>query len=351
MDTITIFGITVPVSRVAFSVFGWEIYWYGIIITVGVFLALFYGMKNAKRFDLNPDHIFDSFFIVLLVSILCARAYYIIFDPGVTFREFFDFSKHHGFTGLAIYGGVIGAAITIPIMCKLYRFSLVDALDITSIGFLIGQGIGRWGNFVNQEAYGTFTGSNWFGMTGSIIAAETGSDALVHPCFLYESIWCIAGFFLLHHFSKKRRFRGQIALMYGMWYGFERTFIELLRTDSLMLGSIRVSSLLSAILCVSCTVGLVILGNKQREKEEQYVPQFGSVEEMVLEKGNAPESAEADGADDAVIGKTTDEIATETADETAGEFAADQPEEDSLKAETGDPQMQEHIKEQDNADH
>lgn len=288
MDTITLFGITVRVNRVAFSLFGWDVYWYGILITIGVFTALLYGMKNARRFDLNPDHIFDSFIVVLVVSILSARAYYIIFDPSgdSSFKNFFDFSGHHGFTGLAIYGGIIGAAISIPIMCRIYKFSLLNALDITSIGFLIGQGIGRWGNFVNQEAYGTATGSDWFGMTGNIIAAETGSDALVHPCFLYESIWCIAGFFLLHYFSKKRRFKGQIALMYGMWYGFERTFIELLRTDSLMLGSFRVSSLLSAILCISCTVCMVILLHRQRAAGQAYTPQFESVEQMALEKND-----------------------------------------------------------------
>lgn len=278
MNTINLFGIEITVDPIAFSLFGWwDVYWYGIIITLGVVSAFLYGMKNAKRFDMNPDHIFNSFVVVLPLSILSARAYYIIFDPDMTFADFFDIGGR-GFAGLAIYGGVIGAAITIFIMQRIYKFSILSALDITSIGFLIGQGIGRWGNFVNQEAYGTFTGSDWFGMTGGKIAAQMGSDALVHPCFLYESLWCILGFVLLHFASKKRSFKGQIALMYGAWYGFERTFIELLRTDSLMLGNsgIRVSSLLSALLCITCVTILIVAYKRKTAKEQDktYLPVF-----------------------------------------------------------------------------
>ena len=282
MHNINIFGLEFNINPVAFSLFGWwDVSWYGIIITVGVICAFLYGMKNAKRFEMNPDHIFNSFIVVLPVSILSARAYYIIFDPYMTFADFFNIGGR-GFAGLAIYGGVIGAAITIFIMQRVYKFNILSALDITSIGFLIGQGIGRWGNFVNQEAYGTFTGSDWFGMTGSKIASQMGSEALVHPCFLYESLWCIIGFFLLHHFSKKRRYKGQLALMYGAWYGFERTFIELLRTDSLMLGNsgIRVSSLLSALLCIACITVLVVMRKKITSKEsaKTYVPVFAEGE-------------------------------------------------------------------------
>ncbi|MBE6762517.1 MAG: prolipoprotein diacylglyceryl transferase [Ruminococcaceae bacterium] len=283
MNTINLFGIEFHINPVAFSLFGWwDVYWYGIIITVGVLSAFLYGMKNAKRFDMNPDHIFNSFVVVLPISILSARAYYIIFDPNMTFADFFDISGR-GFAGLAIYGGVIGAAITIFIMQRIYKFNILSALDITSLGFLIGQGIGRWGNFVNQEAYGTFTGSDWFGMTGSKIASQMQSNDLVHPCFLYESLWCILGFILLHFASKKRKYKGQVALMYGAWYGFERTFIELLRIDSLMLGNsgIRVSSLLSALLCITCVAILIIMHKKSatKENDKTYVPVFADGEE------------------------------------------------------------------------
>lgn len=294
MNKITIFGLTFNIDPVAFTLpigGGWSVYWYGIIIAVGVFSALWYGMKNGKRFGIEPDAIFDAFVVILPLSILAARAYYIIFDPSSSFKDFFNFSGK-GFSGLAIYGGVIGAAITTFIMHKIKKFSLLAALDVTSVGFLIGQGIGRWGNFINQEAYGTFTGSSWFGMTGGVISYEMGSDALVHPCFLYESIWCIAGAFLLHYFSKKRIFKGQIALMYGAWYGFERTFIELLRTDSLMLGPFRVSSLLSALLCVTCVTLLIVLIKRKKEDSAEYTPIFANVDNETEEQEVTPAEEE-----------------------------------------------------------
>ncbi len=294
MNKITIFGLTFNIDPVAFTLpigGGWSVYWYGIIIAVGVFSALWYGMKNGKRFGIEPDAIFDAFVVILPLSILAARAYYIIFDPSSSFKDFFNFSGK-GFSGLAIYGGVIGAAITTFIMHKIKKFSLLAALDVTSVGFLIGQGIGRWGNFINQEAYGTFTGSSWFGMTGGVIAYEMGSDALVHPCFLYESIWCIAGAFLLHYFSKKRIFKGQISLMYGAWYGFERTFIELLRTDSLMLGPFRVSSLLSALLCITCVTLLIVLIKRKKEDNAEYTPIFANVDNETEEQEVTPAEEE-----------------------------------------------------------
>ena len=314
MNSITLFGIEFNINPVAFSLFGaWNVYWYGIIITVGVVCALIYGMKTAKRFEMDPDHIFNSFIVVLPVSVLSARAYYIIFSPNMSLADFFNFNSG-GFAGLAIYGGVIGAAITILIMQRIYKFNLLAALDITSVGFLIGQGVGRWGNFVNQEAYGTFTGSDWFGMTGGRIANEMGSNALVHPCFLYESIWCIIGFFLLNHFSKKRKYKGQIALMYGAWYGFERTFIEMLRTDSLMLGSsgIRVSSLLSAILCITCVTVLIIMRKKvaARENEDTYVPIFAGETSLENSEQNGDEEAVKTN-DDLEIDLSSDSIISE----------------------------------------
>jgi phosphatidylglycerol:prolipoprotein diacylglycerol transferase len=282
MNTVTLFGITFDIDPVAFTIpigGGWSVYWYGIFIAIGVFSALAFGMKNANRFGINPDHLFDSFVIILPISILCARAYYIIFDPESSFKNFFNFSGGKGFSGLAIYGGVIGAAITTFIMMKIKKFNLWAAFDVTAVGFLIGQGIGRWGNFINQEAYGTFTGSNWFGMTGNVIAAEMGSEQLVHPCFLYESVWCLVGALVLNYFSKKRVFKGQIALMYGVWYGFERTFIELLRTDSLMIGPIRVSSLLSALLCTGCFITLMLLLKKHKNNDDDYSPVFADITE------------------------------------------------------------------------
>lgn len=293
MNTIILFGITFHLDPVAFTLplLNWKIYWYGIIIALGVLLALWYGMKNGERLGMNPDHIFNAFVVTLPCCILGARAYYIIFDSGLAgFKHFFT-GGGQGFAGLAIYGGIIMAAVCILVFWRVYKFSVPAALDITALGLLIGQGIGRWGNFVNQEAYGTFTGSSFFGMTGNRIAEEMGSTALVHPCFLYESVWCIAGFFVLHHFSKKRVFRGQIALMYGVWYGFERCLVELLRTDSLMWGPIRVSSLLSGVVCVGSAVALWVLLKKRKESAQVYVPQFAAEE-----PGTAESTPQADPA-------------------------------------------------------
>ena len=260
---VVIFGIKITLSPVAFSIpLGsrhWDIYWYGIIIALGFLLALIYGIKNAPRFNLNTDRMLDVVLVATPVAILSARTYYVIFDgePLNGIGDFFGFGNSSGFSGLAIYGGVIGAFVSGAVMCKIRMVKILDMFDIAAVGFLIGQGIGRWGNFVNQEAYGSFTGSTWWGMERERTVAEMG-EGLVHPCFLYESVWCIVGFFILNYFSKKRRFSGQISLMYCVWYGFGRAIIELLRTDSLMIGNIRVSCLLSLCICIAGAVLLTV---------------------------------------------------------------------------------------------
>ena len=282
---VTIFGLKLTLNPVAFTIpLGsrhWDVYWYGIIIALGFLLALIYGYKNAKRFNINTDRMLDVILVTVPVAILSARTYYIIFDGEKlnSIGDFFGFSSS-GFSGLAIYGGVIGAFVTGGIMCKLRKIHILDMFDLAAIGFLIGQGIGRWGNFVNQEAFGTFTGSSWWGMESANTISHMGGEGLVHPCFLYESVWCILGVFVLHYFSKKRKFSGQIVLMYCIWYGFERGFLELIRTDSLMWGFIRVSSLLSFTLCISATILLIILLKKKHKltNEGEYSTLFNDPE-------------------------------------------------------------------------
>ena len=222
-------------------------------------------MKNANKFNLNTDKMLDVTLITVPLAILCARAYYVIFDGEKleSFGDFFGFGDSSGFSGLAIYGGVIGAFTIGPLICKLFKVKILDMFDIAAIGFIIGQCVGRWGNFVNQEAYGSFTNSSWWGMESDRTIYEMG-EGLVHPCFLYESLWCLAGFFVLNYFSKKRKFSGQIFLMYGAWYGFGRAFIELLRTDSLMIGNIKVSSLLSFALCITAISLLAVFLRKAK---------------------------------------------------------------------------------------
>lgn len=287
-----IFGIKFNINPIAFTLpfgKGWDIYWYGIIIAVGFLLAVIYGIYTAKRYEINTDKLLDVVLVTTPIAILCARAYYVIFD-GVkinTIGEFFGLNGS-GFSGLAIYGGVIGAFGCGFLMCKIKKVNVLDVFDLAATAFLLAQGIGRWGNFVNQEAYGTFTGSNWFGMMSSRTVSEMGAG-LVHPCFLYESIWCLAGFFLLNYLGKNRKFKGQLVLSYGVWYGFERGFLELLRTDSLMLGKIRISSLLSFVICIACAIIMILVIKKQKSAVLQttYLSQF---EENIEEENSEVEN-------------------------------------------------------------
>ena len=272
-----LFDSSVIVNKVAFSVFGIDIYWYGIIIALGVILGFLYALKKCKKFGLIPDHVFDVAFVAIIGGFIGARAYYCIFiDSSINF-----FDLRHG--GLAIYGGIIGACIVGAIAAWIHKVNVPAMFDVGGLGLLIGQCIGRWGNFVNQEAYGEPTaGALPWGMTGTSIindpiviakqeeldAAGSGLYALVHPCFLYESLWCLLGFIALHFYSKKlRSFDGEIFLLYISWYGLGRFWIEGLRTDSLYIGSFRVSQLVAAasvIIGVALFITFKILKSKKR---------------------------------------------------------------------------------------
>ncbi len=271
-----LFSGSIAINRVAFNLFGMDVYWYGIIIALGVILAFIYAMKRTKQFGLIGDHVFDVVFVAIIFGFIGARAYYCIFINAEI--NFFDL--RHG--GLAIYGGIIGAALAAAVMCIIRKVKLPALFDLGGLGLLIGQGIGRWGNFVNQEAYGAPTaGTLPWGMTGTAIIedpivvamqnqldkAGEGIYALVHPCFLYESLLCFVGFILLHIWSKKlRTFDGEIFLLYVMWYGTGRALIEGLRTDSLMLGDIRVSQLVGIVSAVVALVLLIVFKIKLSKK-------------------------------------------------------------------------------------
>ena len=257
-----LFSGDIRIDRIAFSVFGIDIYWYGIIIAVGVVLGFAYALKHAKKVGLLADEVFDTAFIATIVGFIGARAYYCIFynlDPANT-NKYTLWTAITGLRdgGLAIYGGIIAAVITGFVVCKIRKRPFLPLLDLAGLGFLIGQGIGRWGNFVNQEAFGAPTATDLpWGMTGTIIidspnyinaCKELGieSRALVHPCFLYESLWCIVGFLLIHFIGNRiRSFDGEIFLFYVVWYGAGRGWIEGLRTDSLYAGSLRVSQVIA----------------------------------------------------------------------------------------------------------
>ena len=289
VNHITIFGLHLTINKVAFKlpIFGgWEIRWYGIIIAIGFLLALLYAYKYAKRFNIDINRAIDVVIVTVPVAIICARMYYLIFDSSEPFRFSNLLPTDRGFSGLAIYGGVIGAFACGALMCYLRKVNILDMFDLAAMGFLIGQGVGRWGNFTNQEAFGAPTGSKFFGMTSESVVSDFirqgyDSNALAHPCFLYESMWCIAGFFIIHKLSGKRRFSGETFLMYGTWYGFGRAIIEGFRTDSLMLGNLRVSQLLSVLLCLTCAALLVILRKKfaLSINDSSYVPMITADDE------------------------------------------------------------------------
>ena len=281
---VEIFGLHLTINPIAFTLpigkNGWDVYWYGIIIALGFLLAVVYALVyNEKRFGINTDKMLDVVLVTVPVAILCARAYYVIFDgvPITSIKDFFGFGTSSGFAGIAIYGGVIGAFLCGALMCKIRKVNLLDMFDLAAVGFIIGQGVGRWGNFINQEAYGTFTGSSWWGMESTRTIYEMG-EGLVHPCFLYESVWCIIGFFVLNSIAKKRKFKGQVFLTYIVWYSFARFFIEMLRTDSLMIGKIRVSCLVSALIFV--VAGILLLVGLKKSKSET---SEGEYEEMFAE--------------------------------------------------------------------
>ncbi|MGN1481361.1 prolipoprotein diacylglyceryl transferase [Porcipelethomonas sp.] len=278
-------GIDIHVSDTAFTIFGIDIKWYGIIITAGILLAMIYCIPQMKKYGIDSDRAIDAILGGIVGGLIGARAYYVIMSWDTyagDWKSIFNFRKG----GLAIYGGIIGAILLGGLIAKLRKVRLLPLLDIASIGFLLGQGIGRWGNFTNQEAFGYNTDSI-FGMSGGkiqeyietqMISMPSGQGAAsmdpfmpVHPCFLYESVWCLLGFWLLALFAKKiRRFDGQILLIYMGWYGLGRFFIEGLRTDSLMIGEIRVSQALSAVLVIVSVILQVVIGLRVKRLGSDY---------------------------------------------------------------------------------
>ena len=244
-------GWAFTISR-GFTVFGLDIYWYGVVIALGVMLAVTYGFLRAKEFDIDPDRMIDVAMFTIPVAFLGARLYYVLFKDLQTYLADPISILNIRDGGLGIYGGIIVAFVFGTLMCRLKKVKVWAMFDLTALGFLIGQSIGRWGNFFNQEAFGGNTDLPW-AMTGEIVRSGlngSGYDTSlpVHPTFLYESLWCLLGFILLHVLSKRvHRFDGMVFCGYMMWYGVGRFAIESLRTDSLMIGALRTSQLVAVI--------------------------------------------------------------------------------------------------------
>ena len=272
-------GLSFPLNRVAFSIGGINIYWYGVCIAVGMCLALVFAFRHGVEFGVDADAMVDVILIGVVMGILCARLYYVAMAPYNYDSLWEVLAIRDG--GLAIYGGIIGGFLFGGLACKWRKVPVLPMFDLAAMGFLIGQGCGRWGNFFNQEAFGCNTTLPW-GMyseathdylLSSVVTAPKGviidPNLPVHPTFLYESIWCFVGLALLAAYIKKRKFNGDIALRYLIWYGAGRFWIEALRTDSLLLVpslGLRASQLVAAAAVVGGVALEIFLTRKYKSK-------------------------------------------------------------------------------------
>ncbi len=262
-------GITVDIERIALTVFGRPIYWYGIIIACGIFLGALYACRRADQFGTTADDLTDMLLFAVPIAVICARIYYVAFNWYV---DGFDQNPIRALYiwegGLAIYGGIIGAVLTVIAVSKYKKMPVGVMMDVGGLGLLIGQAVGRWGNFINQEAHGGVTDS--FLKMG--LVDKAGNVNYYHPTFLYESVWNLIGLAILHRYSKRRKFDGEVFCLYVAWYGLGRAWIEGLRTDSLYIGStgIRVSQLIAVVSCLAA-LGVIAYVRLVRKPTSLYV--------------------------------------------------------------------------------
>lgn len=284
-------GLEFNINPVAFSIGNFHVYWYGIIIAAGFLLALIYASFSCKKMNIDINRLFDVVIVGLIAGVIFARLFYVVFYPGDKYwkNPLEIFQIHDG--GLAIYGGIIGAVVFGSLMAKLRKLKVTAVLDIAALGFLIGQCVGRWGNFINQEAFGSATELPW-GMHSENTAAVV--DGNVHPCFLYESLLCLLGFVLLHFFTRRfRRYDGQTFLLYIVWYGACRFFIEGLRTDSLIIPGtgLRVSQVIAAACVVAGIILLVLFRHRTSLTgcgDRRVMEAVGLVESTALPEDETP---------------------------------------------------------------
>jgi len=251
-----------------FTIGSLEFRFYGIIIALGLILAVAYALKRKEEFGLSEDDLMDGVLWIAPFAIICARIYYCAFEwEQYAANPISVLYIWEG--GIAIYGAVIGAAIGVVIHCKLIKkISVLSVLDLVALGFMIGQMLGRWGNFFNREAFGSVTDSF---LRMGLINPVLGTGNYYHPTFLYESLWNLFGFILLHNISKMRKYDGQIALMYVAWYGLGRAMIEGLRTDSLWWGNFRVSQVLAAVTCAAAGIVLIVMAFRPHDPADLFV--------------------------------------------------------------------------------
>ena len=260
-----------------------QIYWYSVMILLGLLIGSFLIIKEAKRFNIPKEYIINLIFYTMLFAIIGARLYYVIFNFDYYSKNLIDIFKiWEG--GLAIHGGIIMGLIFILFYTRKYKINTWIMLDIIAPGLIIGQAIGRWGNFFNSEAHGgsvTLEFLNSLHLPQFIIDGMHINGVYYHPTFLYESLWCLIGFVILLIYRRRMYCKiGQVASLYFVWYGIGRLLIEQLRTDSLMFGSFKIAQIISILLII---IGIIIfivknkgskLDNKYNSKENKHEIRF-----------------------------------------------------------------------------
>lgn len=346
------FGFSFNINPTAFTIGGHAFAWYGVIIAVGFLLAFLYAMKSCKRFHMDEDKFVDTVIVGIIGGVIGARLYYVLFDASSQYLQNPISILYLWGGGLGIYGGIIGGLLCAALMAKHRKISVPAVLDLASLGFLIGQSIGRWGNFVNQEAFGTATNLPWRMVSEN---TESISSTGVHPCFLYESLWCLIGFILLHIFSRKfRRYDGQVFLLYSIWYGVGRFFIEGLRTDSLLTPFIplRISQVVAAVAVIAAVVLLIVFRSRTALTGcgSAKIMELNSIVDEVKEKKEAEESKDDgtstifESAEDAKKVMEGDSIRK------TEECPQEKPEEDSASAGNGEIPQNEGTKQKDDSE-
>ncbi len=323
----------IELNRVAFTLLGKPFYWYGIIAGAGFLLGLLVALWQVKRLKVNVDHFIDTVLLATPFAIIGARAYYVLMRLDYYDSFYSAIAIWEG--GLAIYGGVIGGVLAALIYCRARKINVWEILDVAGGALLLGQAIGRWGNFINVEAYGYETTLPW--------RMQLASGVAVHPTFLYESLIDIAGVVLILLLTRHRKFKGELFWVYMGWYGLGRAFVEGLRTDSLMLGSVRISQLLG-VLFFLVSVAMIVMNlrriKRQKLDETEYTPVFSEnlAAAEGMEQAGPDETAEEPDAEETVDAEVSVEEAAEASARQAerAEAEAEAEEAGKLAGEDGD---------------
>ncbi|MEA4832536.1 MAG: prolipoprotein diacylglyceryl transferase [Oscillospiraceae bacterium] len=321
------------IDTVAFNIFGKDIAWYGIIICCGMILAFLYSNNRARHEGVSTDDFLDLIIFAIPVGIICARTYFVLTKLEL-YDSFWDMCKiWEG--GLAIYGAIIGGFIVVLAFSKIKKIKFYKLLDIVAPGVLIGQIIGRWGNFANAEAHGGSTGLPWrMGIGSTNVITE-----FYHPTFLYESVWNLIGFLIIHLVYKKKKFDGQIFCLYIAWYGFGRMFIEMLRTDSLYINLFGTEYRISALVgLLSFIVGLILYITLKKgglRHEEAVLSKENSFKQMIKESDEDQREVDSAREKANIMNLKTDNTDTAPSKEAAPDASAEASETSSEDEKTG----------------